>query len=102
MAVAISRIRDLIIKHIHYLHPLASGNISSGNSFFSAILYNTLTTPRAGQFQVILRDRSKVWFNSENSLRYSTAWQREYFHFTNEDIEKVFLQLERWYDVEVV
>lgn len=42
--------------------------------------YVTLSTPRAGQYQVTLSDGSKVWLNAESSLRYPTAFigdQRE-------------------------
>jgi ferric-dicitrate binding protein FerR (iron transport regulator) len=38
------------------------------------IEYNTLTTPRGGQFQVILPDGSRVWLNSASSIIYPTAF----------------------------
>jgi len=34
------------------------------------VLYNTLTTPKAGQFQLLLPDGTKVWVNNASSLRY--------------------------------
>lgn len=34
------------------------------------VAYNTLATPRGGQFQVVLSDGTKVWLNSESSLTY--------------------------------
>lgn len=37
-------------------------------------LYNTLTTPRGGQYQLVLPDGSKVWLNAASSLKYPTAF----------------------------
>ncbi len=36
--------------------------------------YNTLSTPRGMQYQVILPDGSHVWLNAASSLRYPTAF----------------------------
>jgi len=44
--------------------------VSSGNSSTAVINYNTLTTQRGGQYQVILPDGSKVWLNAASSLKY--------------------------------
>ena len=38
------------------------------------ILYNTLATPRGGQYQLVLPDGSKVWLNAASSIRYPTAF----------------------------
>jgi len=40
-----------------------------------AMTYNTLTTPRSGQYQLRLPDGSRVWMNNVSSLRYPTAFQ---------------------------
>jgi transmembrane sensor len=38
------------------------------------ILYNTLTTPRGGQYQLTLADGSKVWLNAASSITFPTAF----------------------------
>lgn len=38
------------------------------------VLYNTITTPRGGQYQIVLADGSRVWLNAESSLRFPTAF----------------------------
>lgn len=35
-----------------------------------AIVYNTLSTPRGGQFQVVLSDGTKAWLNAASAIRY--------------------------------
>jgi ferric-dicitrate binding protein FerR (iron transport regulator) len=39
-----------------------------------ATSYNTLATPRGGQFQVSLPDGTKVWLNAASSIKYPTAF----------------------------
>ena len=38
------------------------------------VVYNTLSTPRGGQYQVVLPDGSKVWLNAASSLLFPTAF----------------------------
>lgn len=38
------------------------------------VTYNTLTTPRGGQYQLVLPDGSKVWLNASSSLRFPVAF----------------------------
>ena len=40
----------------------------------SAVVYNTLSTPRGGQYQLVLPDGSKVWLNAASSLRFPVAF----------------------------
>ncbi|WP_343692160.1 FecR domain-containing protein [Chitinophaga sp.] len=39
-----------------------------------ATVYNTLTVPRGGQFNIILPDGSHVWLNAASSLRYPISF----------------------------
>lgn len=47
---------------------------STSKSGPGKIGYNTITTPRGGQYQVELPDGSKVWLNAASSLRCPTAF----------------------------
>ena len=38
------------------------------------VLYNTITTPRGGQYQLTLADGSKVWLNTASSIRFPVAF----------------------------
>ena len=38
------------------------------------ILYNTLTTPRGGQYHLTLADGTEVWLNAASSITYPTAF----------------------------
>ncbi|MBB6272267.1 ferric-dicitrate binding protein FerR (iron transport regulator) [Pedobacter cryoconitis] len=40
----------------------------------SPILYNTISTPAGGQYQLILPDRTHVWLNAASSLRYPSSF----------------------------
>ncbi|HEY9258096.1 FecR family protein [Chitinophaga sp.] len=40
----------------------------------TAITYNTLTTPRGGQYQLTLPDGTQVWLNAASSLYFPTAF----------------------------
>lgn len=44
------------------------------NESTGEVLYNTIITPRGGQYQVVLADGSKVWLNAASSLRFPTAF----------------------------
>jgi len=38
------------------------------------VLYNTMVTPRGGQYKLILPDGSRVWLNAVSSIRFPTAF----------------------------
>ncbi|MBS1566212.1 MAG: FecR domain-containing protein [Bacteroidetes bacterium] len=40
----------------------------------AGLLYNSLTTPRGGQYRLVLPDGSKVWLNAASSLRFPTSF----------------------------
>lgn len=46
----------------------------TGNDKHQSIEYNTLSTPKGGQYQIILPDSTKVWLNSSSSLKFPTAF----------------------------
>ncbi|MET0392586.1 MAG: FecR domain-containing protein, partial [Chitinophagaceae bacterium] len=46
----------------------------SGDESAGEVLYNTITTPRGGQYQVVLADGSRVWLNAASSLRFPASF----------------------------
>lgn len=38
------------------------------------VLYNTISTPKGGQYQLLLADGTKAWLNAASSLRFPTAF----------------------------
>ncbi|WP_205510966.1 FecR family protein [Longitalea arenae] len=61
----------------------AQENQESGNALtpaqragidHSPMTFNTLTTPRGGQYQLTLPDGSKVWLNAASSITYPTSF----------------------------
>lgn len=44
------------------------------NGAGAAASFNTLATPRGGQYQLVLPDGSKVWLNAASRLKYPTAF----------------------------
>ena len=48
----------------------ASGNPNTASGITQPLAFNTIETPKGGQFQVILPDGSKVWLNAFSSLKF--------------------------------
>lgn len=53
-------------------------NLAENSDLPAKEVINTITTPRAGQFQVNLPDGTKVWLNSLSSIRFPTVFQGAY------------------------
>jgi ferric-dicitrate binding protein FerR (iron transport regulator) len=49
-----------------------AGQSSSVNK--STVVYNTLSTPKGGQFRLVLPDGSRVWLNAVSSIRFPTMF----------------------------
>jgi len=47
---------------------------SSSSTSQSTLSYHTLSTPRGGQYQLVLPDGSHVWLNAVSSIRFPTAF----------------------------
>ena len=54
--------------------PLLVYDASSVSKNHAPVVFNTLTTPRGGQYQLILPDGSKVWLNASSSIHFPTAF----------------------------
>ncbi len=55
---------------------LANGQLKYAANTLSStdIVYNTMSTPAGGQYQLTLPDGSKVWLNASSSIHYPTAF----------------------------
>ena len=69
---------NLAVQGNAQLVKLDSGSLSysvTGGGKAEPLAYNTLTTPRSGQYQVILPDGTHVWLNNVSSLRYPVSFR---------------------------
>lgn len=45
-------------------------DIPTGSTLAGPVAYNSISTPRGGQYQLVLPDGTQVWLNAASSLRY--------------------------------
>jgi transmembrane sensor len=64
---------------------------------------NTLTTPRGGQYQIILSDGTKVWLNAASSITYPTVFtgKRRQLSITGEVYFEVATNKEKPFEVSI-
>jgi len=67
---------------------------NNGSDAISEISYNTLRTPRGGQYKLILPDGTNVWLNAASSLKYPSSF--------NSKERKVVLEGEAYFEVSKV
>lgn len=54
--------------------------------------FNTINTPRGGQYQVVLPDGTKIWLNAATELKFPTS-------FANKELREVELRGEAYFEV---
>jgi ferric-dicitrate binding protein FerR (iron transport regulator) len=78
-----------ILKFNNALTYQAQGNAVREDP--ESIRYNTVSTPRGGQYQLVLADGSRVWLNAASSLRFPVA-------FTG-SLREVYLTGEAYFEI---
>lgn len=65
---------DVVLQNGAKVLKLGKGILAYKASSSAEVTYNTLTTPKGGQYQVVLPDGTQVWLNSASSLKFPTAF----------------------------
>ncbi|HEY0174833.1 MAG TPA: FecR domain-containing protein [Pedobacter sp.] len=68
---------ELAVQGHTAIHKIAEGQINYAAGTVNentALIYNTVTTPRGGQYRVVLPDGSRVWLNAASSISFPTAF----------------------------
>lgn len=78
----------------------ANASGEGGSAASAAPLYNTITTPDGGQYEVVLPDGSKVWLNAASSIKFPAqfAADKRLVELTGEayfEVTKVFIPLKK-------
>ncbi|MBO9572409.1 MAG: FecR domain-containing protein, partial [Chitinophagaceae bacterium] len=70
---------------------VVSPNGGTGVGSVQRLSYNTMSTPKGGQYQLTLADGTRVWLNAASSITYPTAF--------NNKIREVSITGEAYFDV---
>ncbi len=52
-------------------------SVKSEGGAADAVAYNTITTPRGGQYQVVLPDGTRAWLNAASSIHFPTRFEQK-------------------------
>jgi ferric-dicitrate binding protein FerR (iron transport regulator) len=52
-------------------------SVKSEGGAADAVAYNTITTPRGGQYQVVLPDGTRAWLNAASSIYFPTRFEQK-------------------------
>jgi len=66
-----TRISNVNGQELVYSAPANNANIDK------SVVYNKVSTPRGGQYRIVLPDGSKVWLNAASTLRFPIAFAGE-------------------------
>ena len=65
--IQINKVKDGLLKYGKKVAANSAGSINN-------VIYNTITVPRGGQYQLVLADGTKVWLNSASIMKFPVAF----------------------------